>query len=51
MMDFQSVIDAGLVVVGSLAVLGMGLWTLVSESSTVSTSQAQQDFPSLPKAA
>lgn len=38
MMDLSSVIDAGLVVVGVVWVLLMGLWTLSSESSTVSTS-------------
>jgi len=57
MMDLSSVIDAGLVVAGAVAVLLMGLWTLSAESSTVSTSERpsvtrhrQQDF-SLPKAA
>ncbi|HSA60904.1 MAG TPA: hypothetical protein VLE03_01580 [Nitrospiraceae bacterium] len=57
MMDLSSVIDAGLVVAGAVAVLLMGLWTLSAESSTVSTSERpsvtrhrQQDL-SLPKAA
>lgn len=57
MMDLSSVIDAGLAMMGAIAVLSMGLWTLSSESSTVSTSQrpsrAIEDYPevSLPKAA
>ncbi len=57
MMDLSSVIDAGLTVIGAIAVLSMGLWTLSSESSTVSTSQqpslASADFreASFPKAA
>jgi hypothetical protein len=58
MMDLSSVIDAGLVVIGSIAVLLMGLWTLSAESSTVSISeppvgakQVQVDLTSLPKAA
>jgi hypothetical protein len=57
MMDLSSVIDAGLVVAGAVAVLLMGFWTLSAESSTVSTSERlsvtrhrQQDL-SLPKAA
>ena len=57
MMDLSSVIDAGLVVAGAVAVLLMGLWTLSGESSTVSTSERfsvaqnlQNDY-SLPKAA
>ncbi len=57
MMDLSSVIDAGLAVMGVIAVLSMGLWTLSSESSTVSTSQQpsrstrQHQEVSLPKAA
>lgn len=51
MMDLRSVIDVGFVVVGSMAVLGMGLWMLASESSTVSTSETRQDLSSWPKAA
>jgi hypothetical protein len=58
MMDLSSVIDAGLAVIGSMAVLLMGLWTLSAESSTVSISeppvsekQAQVDLTSLPRAA
>jgi len=58
MMDLSSVIDAGLVVLGSIAVLLMGLWTLSAESSTVSISEPpvsakpiQVDLTSLPKAA
>ena len=59
MMDLSSVVDAGLVLLGSLAVLAMGLWTLSSESSTVSifkqhhVEQRNQDIgsSSLPKAA
>ena len=59
MMDLSSVVDAGLVLLGSIAVLAMGLWTLSSESSTVSISEQPQvareewdnDLPSLPKAA
>jgi hypothetical protein len=58
MMDLSSVIDAGRVVMGAAAVLVMRLWTLSSESSTVSISKPQwmvsrgqrNDF-SLPKAA
>ncbi|HLZ34586.1 MAG TPA: hypothetical protein VKP13_11245 [Nitrospira sp.] len=58
MMDLSSVIDAGLVAMGAAAVLLMGLWTLSSESSTVSISESQssasrdqrQDY-ALPKAA
>lgn len=38
MMDWSSVIDAGLALMGGIAVLAMGLWTLSNESSTVSTS-------------
>ena len=38
MMDLSSVVDAGLVVMGAMAVLLMGLWTLSAESSTVSIS-------------
>lgn len=38
MMDLSSVIDAGLVAGGAVAVLLMGLWTLLAESSTVSIS-------------
>jgi predicted naringenin-chalcone synthase len=41
MMDLSSVIDAGLVAMGVAAVLLMGLWTLSSESSTVSISESQ----------
>jgi len=44
MMDLSLVLDAGLTVLGAIAVLSMGLWTLSSESSTVSTSQQ----PSVP---
>ncbi|MCS6288343.1 MAG: hypothetical protein H8K10_05125 [Nitrospira sp.] len=44
MMDLSPVLDAGLTVLGTIAVLSMGLWTLSSESSTVSTSQQ----PSVP---
>lgn len=57
MMDLSSVIDAGLVVAGAVAVLLMGLWTLSGESSTVSTSERlsvarnQQNDYSMPKAA
>ncbi len=59
MMDLSSVIDAGLVVIGAIAVLLMGLWTLSAESSTVSISEPpvsqevrhQVDCTSLPKAA
>ena len=47
MMDLSSVIDAGLAVMGVIAVLSMGLWTLSSESSTVSTSQ-QPSRPTVP---
>ena len=58
MVDISSVVDAGLVLLGSIAVLAMGLWTLSSESSTVSISEQphktgnqNHDLPSLPKAA
>lgn len=58
MMDLSSVIDAGLVVIGAIAVLLMGLWTLSAGSSTVSISnppvetvRQQVDVASLPKAA
>lgn len=58
MMDLSSVIDAGLVAIGAIAVLLMGLWTLSAESSTVSISEppvsakrAQVDLSSLAKAA
>ncbi|MDO9116987.1 MAG: hypothetical protein Q7U39_03455 [Nitrospira sp.] len=58
MMDLSSVIDAGLVVIGAIAVLLMGLWTLSAESSTVSIStppvetvRQSVDLASLPKAA
>lgn len=58
MMDWSSVIDAGLVTIGAIAVLFMGLWTLSVESSTVSISEPpvhtrahQADLTSLPKAA
>lgn len=57
MMDLSSIIDAALVLLGSIAVLAMGLWTLSFESSTASTSEPASavrseahDF-SLPKAA
>lgn len=58
MMDLSSVIDAGLVAIGALAVLLMGLWTLSVESNTVSISEQSAgtkpyhgDPSSLPKAA
>jgi hypothetical protein len=58
MMDLSSIVDAGLVLAGSVAVLAMGLWTLSSESSTVSASDKgldvrarRRDVASLPKAA
>ena len=58
MMDWSSVVDAGLVAIGAIAVLLMGLWTLSVESSTVSTSESSVrpkphgvDLTSLPKAA
>lgn len=57
MMDLSSVVDAGLVLVGGIAVLLMGLSTLSAESSTVSTSERPsvprkpQHEVSLPKAA
>ncbi len=44
MMDLSLVLDAGLTVLGAIAVLSMGLWTLSAQSSTVSTSQE----PSVP---
>jgi hypothetical protein len=58
MMDESTVIYAGLVIGGAIAVLLMGLWTLSTESSTVSTSGSpvltpshQADLRSLPEAA
>lgn len=58
MMDLSSVVDAGLVLMGCIAVLAMGLWTLSAESSTVSTTDQprsvgsmERDLTSLPKAA
>ena len=57
MMDLSPVLDAGLTVLGAIAVLSMGLWTLSYESSTVSTSQQPSTSvrayheSSLPKAA
>ncbi len=57
MMDLSPVLDVGLTVLGAIAVLSMGLWTLSSESSTVSTSQQSSvsmsayDEVQLPKAA
>ena len=58
MMDWSSVMYAGLVIGGAMAVLMMVLWTLSAESSTVSisglpvgTTPHQIDLTSLPKAA
>jgi hypothetical protein len=58
MMDWSSVIYAGLVIGGAIAVLLMVMWTLSAESSTVSisgspvrTTSHQMDFTSLPEAA
>lgn len=58
MMDWSSVMYAGLVIGGAIAVLMMVLWTLSAESSTVSisgspvlTTSHQIDLTSLPKAA
>ncbi len=58
MMDWSSVIDAGLVAIGAIAVLLMGLWTFCDKSSTVSASESsvppkslEVDLTSLPKAA
>lgn len=58
MMDWSSVMYAGLVIGGAIAVLMMVLWTLSAESSTVSisgspvrTTPHQIDLTSLPKAA
>lgn len=58
MMDESSVIYAGLVVGGAIAVLLIGLWALSAKSSTVSisgsavkTQSHQADLMSLPKAA
>lgn len=57
MMDLSLVLDAGLTVLGTIVVLWMGLWTLSSESSAVSTSQQPSasmrayDEIELPKAA
>jgi hypothetical protein len=58
MMDWSSVIYAGLVVGGAIAVLMMVSWILSAESSTVSISRSPVrtashhiDLPSLPEAA
>ncbi|MCP9464299.1 MAG: hypothetical protein NNA25_05820 [Nitrospira sp.] len=58
MMDWSSVIDAGLVVTGAIVVLAMGLSTLSVGTDTVSVSESSariqshhQDFNSLIKAA
>lgn len=58
MMDWSAVMYAGLVVGGAIVVLLMALWTLSTESSTVSNSgspvsvQSHQAYlRSLPKAA
>ncbi|MCS6897812.1 MAG: hypothetical protein NZM29_07535 [Nitrospira sp.] len=56
MMDWSSVIDAGLVVAGAMMVLAMGFSTLSGGPDTVSESPArtqshQRDLNSLPKAA
>ncbi|MCP9472250.1 MAG: hypothetical protein NNA30_05910 [Nitrospira sp.] len=61
-MDWSSVIDAGLVVTGAIAVLAMGLSTLSVEPDALSVSEPaariqshqqvyQTDLESLPKAA
>ncbi|CUQ65285.1 hypothetical protein [Candidatus Nitrospira inopinata] len=57
-MDWSSVIDAGLVVTGAIAVLAMGLSTLSVEPDALSVSEPpariqshQMDPESLPKAA
>ncbi|MGE0471903.1 MAG: hypothetical protein AB7L09_26055 [Nitrospira sp.] len=58
MMDWSAVIYAGLMVGGAIVVLLMVLWTLSTESSTVSISGSpvsvqshQADLRSFPKAA
>jgi hypothetical protein len=58
MMDWSSVIYAGLVIGGAMAVLLTVIWTLSTESSTVSisgspvrTTSHRIDLTSLPKAA
>ncbi len=43
MMDMSSVIDASLALMGAAAVLAMGLWTLSSQSTTVSTVEVQRE--------
>ncbi|MCA1958629.1 MAG: hypothetical protein LDL14_08900 [Nitrospira sp.] len=61
-MDWSSVIDAGLVVTGAIAVLAMGISTLSVEPDAMSVSESparihshqqvhQRDPESLPKAA
>jgi hypothetical protein len=57
-MDWSSVIDAGLVVTGAIAVLAMGLSTLSVEPGALSVSEPpariqshQMDPESLPEAA
>lgn len=58
MMDESTVIYAGIVIGGAIMVLLMGLWTLSTESSTVSisgspapTQSDQADLRLLPEAA
>ena len=58
MMDWASIIYAGLVVGGAMTVLMMVLWALSAESSTVSISKSavrsqshEIDLTSLPEAA
>lgn len=43
MMDMSSVIDASLALMGAASVLAMGLWTLSSQSTTVSTAEVQRE--------
>lgn len=58
MMDWSAVMYAGLVIGGAMVVLLMALWTLSTESSTVSISRSpvpiqshQAELRSLPEAA
>lgn len=42
-MDMSSVIDASLALMGAAAVLSMGIWTVTSQSTTVSTVGIQRE--------
>ncbi len=42
-MEMSSLIDATLALVGAAAVLATGIWTLLSQSTTVSTGGIQRE--------